>query len=438
MISIRGARAGLAWAALTLVACAGPSGAHKVQLNAKIAAHDWAGADQHLELSKQFEYGDQNSVLFWLDKAVVLHHAGRFQESDALLDLAEQKLEDLYTQSVSRAAGTFFVNDNTDVYRGEPHERALLHVLRALNYAYQDKTDDAVVEARKVSAFLAELNDKVGVKQVYKDDALAQYLSALLFEDAGRPDDARISLNAARQAYEQYTSSYGTLEPAFDPGVGTPGDGELVLLHYNGVAPRRVSRAIQVAWNEAVAIVNETKQGGDDERARNAILAGVASNAITVAFPAQVQDPFRIRASEVEVEGAKAQTILVEDIAAISSKALEDRIAAIRARAIARATVKFVLAKVAEEVTKKRAGAGWGMLAGMVARGVAAGTEVADTRCWGTLPAEIRMARLRVPPGHHIVNVTYLDDTGAVVSAEAVDVDVKPGKRKWVHVRSAL
>lgn len=438
MNGTRGVRAGLAWAVVTLVACAGPSGAHKVELNAKIAARDWAGAEQQLDLSQEREYGDKNAVLFWLDKAVVLHHAGRFQESDALLDLAEQKLDALYTQSVSRAAGTFFLNDNTDEYRGEPHERALLHVLRALNYAYQDRGDDAVVEARKVSAFLAELNDKVGLKQAYKDDALAQYLSALFFEDTGRADDARISLAASRQAYEQYAASYGTAAPAFDPGVGSPGDGELVLLHYNGVAPRRVSRAIQVAWNDAVALVNETQEGEGDERARNAIVAGVSGGAVTVAFPAQVQDPFRIRASQVEVDGVKTQTVLVEDIAAISSQALEDRISAIRARAIARATIKFVLAELAEEEVKQHAGVGFGMLAGLVARGVAAGTEVADTRCWGTLPAEIRMARLRLTPGHHVVNVTYLDGTGAPVSAESLDVDARPGKRTWVHVRSAL
>jgi hypothetical protein len=438
MIGTRGARAWLAWVALTLVACAGPSGTHKVELNSRIAAHDWAGAEAQLNWSKDSQYGAQNSVLFWLDKAVVLHDAGRFQESDALLDLAEQKLDELYTQSVSRAAGTFFVNDNTDEYRGEPHERALLHIFRALNYAYQAKNDDAVVEARKVSAFLSELGEKIGLKQVYRDDAFAQYLSALLFEDADRTDDARISLAASHQTYAQYTASYGTPEPVFDLGVNSPGEGELVLLHYNGVAPRRVSHAIQVAWNDAIALVHETKEDDGNDRAKNALMAGVASDAVTVSFPAQVQDPFRIRGSEVEVDGLKTTTVLVEDIAAISSRSLEDRISAIRARAIARATIKFVLAKVTEEAIKKRAGQGFGMLAGMVARGVAAGTEVADTRCWGTLPAEIRMARLRLPPGHHIVNVSYLDWAGAVVSVESVEVDTKPGKRTWVHVRSAI
>ncbi|GEJ56883.1 hypothetical protein [Anaeromyxobacter diazotrophicus] len=438
MIGKRWSGACLAWAALVVVACAGPSRAHKLELNAKIAAKDWAGAEAQLEAGKDSQYGDNNSVLFWLDKAAVLHDAGRFQESDALLDLAEQKLDALYTQSISRAAGTFFVNDNTDEYRGEPHERALLHVLRALNYAYQDQNEGAVVEARKVSEFLTELGDKLGAKDVYRGDAFAEYLAALLFEDGGRADDARISIASAREHYGWYTERYGTPEPILDPGVGTPGDGELVLLHYNGVAPRRVSQTIQVAWNDAMAVVNASAQDEDNAEAKNALVAGVSADAVTVAFPAQIQDPFRVRASEIEVDGVKARTVLMEDIAAISTKALEDRNAAIRARAVARATLKFIAAKVAEETTKQQLGQGWGMLAGMVARAASAATEVADTRCWGTLPAEIRMARLRLPAGHHLVNVSYLDENGAVVGVETLEVDTKPGKRTWAHVRSAI
>ena len=137
----------------------------------------------------------------WLDLAVVLHEGGNYRESDLALDRAEQRLDALYTQSISKGAATFFVNDTTDDYRGDPHERALLHILRALNYAYAGQTGEAVVESRKVSAFLAELSSSVGSGYAYRDDAFAQVLSALLFEDAGRADDARISYQAAHAAW---------------------------------------------------------------------------------------------------------------------------------------------------------------------------------------------------------------------------------------------
>jgi hypothetical protein len=377
-------------------------------------------------------------VLYWLDVAAVLHDGGNFRESDQALDQAEQRLEALYTQSISKGAGTFFLNDTADDYRGDPHERSLLHVLRALNYAYAGQTDEAVVESRKVSAFLAGLGAAVGGKYAYRDDAFAQYLSALLFEDAGRRDDARISYNAAHAAYRSYAAAYGTQEPLYEAGAPAPGEGEIVFFHYVGVAPRRASETVQIAWNDALAAIQTTGSDDDNAQVKNAITAGLSANAITVAFPQHVQDPFAIARSEIEVAGRRAQTLLVEDISAIAKKALDDRMEIIRSRAIARAAIKYVLAKIAEDEVKKHAGLGWGFLAGLTARAAGAALEVADTRCWSTLPAQIRMARVRAPAGTQTVGVRYLSATGVFTQGEALTVQVKPGRRTYVHVRTAL
>src|SRR5439155_7125333 len=310
-MSIREIRA--AAAALAILGCAGPSHQHKASLNNLLASRDWAAATRQLQEAKDTEYASRDAVLYWLDVAAVLHDAGNFKESDKALDEAEQRLEALYTQSISKGAGTFFLNDTTDDYRGEPHERSLLHILRALNYAYAGRTEEAVVESRKVSAFLAELGSTLGSNYTYRDDAFAQYLSALLFEDAGRRDDARISYRAAHAAYSAYASRYGTPEPPYDLGTMGRDEGEVVFLHYAGVAPRRTAESVQVAWNDALIAVQTT--GSDDENAqvKNAITAGLSANAITVAFPQYVQDPFVIVGSEVEVAGRRAQTMLVQD-----------------------------------------------------------------------------------------------------------------------------
>jgi len=418
--------------------CAGPSAAYKLDLHQKLAAGQYQAAAARIEELKDEQYGQRNAVLYWLDMAAVLHDADKYVESDRLLDKAELRLDELYTQSISKAAGTFLWNDGTDDYRGEPFERSLLHVLRALNYVYLHKPDEALVEARKVSAFLSELNDKLAGKQVYKDDAFAQYLAALLYEDAGKQDDARISRDSAQKAYEWYAADYQTPAPSFAAGPIPAGQGELVLLHFNGLAPRKTSESIQVAWNDAVALVGADEEGRSNQQVNNALRAGLMANAVTVAFPAYVQDPYLVHGSRVRAGGQAVDTQLVQDISAIARKALADRIAAIRVRAIARATIKFVLAKVAEEVVKKEAGKGLGMLAGIVARSVAAGSEVADTRAWTTAPAEIRMARLPLPAGHHQLVVEYLSAGGAPLKVETLEVDVVEGRRSWLHVRSAF
>lgn len=418
--------------------CVGPSRAHKLELNQRISARDWSGAVAQVDAAKESEYGENNSVLYYLDKAVLLHDAGQFAESDALLDQAELRMDELYTRSISKGAASFLVNDNSEAYAGQVHERTLLHLVRALNYAYLDNTESAVVEARKVTAFLAELNGQLGDEALpYRDDAFAQYLAGLLFEDRGMVDDARISFQAARDAYQVYREAFGVNPPELDPGDGFPADGELVFLHYNGTAPRRETRTIQIAWNDAMIALNESGEAEENSQVKNAMVAGIAGNAITVALPEFVQDPYDIAESEVEAAGVRARTVLLQDVTALARKNLEAVLPSIQTKALVRATVKFLIAKLAEEETKRQVGEGFGLLVGLVGRVAAAASETADTRCWSTLPAEFRMARLRLPAGTHSVAVQYYAAGGAPVGSEVLEnVEIRQGRRTYVHVRT--
>lgn len=437
-------------------ACAGgPSGASKRNVNLLIASGDYEKAVSFIESKKQSEYGRKNAVLYYLDHGTVLHHAGKYQDSERSFDLAETRMEELYTKSLSQHAGMLVLNDTTVDYAGEPFERALVNVFRALNYVFMGRPEEALVESRKVERFLQELKDKLGPKRVYKDDAFARYLDSLLYEDMGKRDDARISLEAAKQAYAWYAADYNTPEPDFRLAVSernrAEGEalGELVFIHYNGVAPRKVSKTFQVAWGNALAIAKEDQMEGGDAQFRNALRAGIAGRNITVSHPEYVQDPYRVVSSEVYVDGRLAgSTLLVEDISAIAFKTLKDRMAAIRARAIARATVKYAiaenLAKAADEAcVKKSGGVRWkadlckGLARGL-AHGTAAATEIADTRGWAALPSQIRMARVRIPPGTHEVRVDFKDASGAVVATRIYkDVDVRRARRTYLHHRTA-
>ncbi len=433
--AVDGPLAGIAAAAALLLSsgCAGPSRASSLGLEADIRVRQYPAAIAQIDAAKDSEYGSNSTVLYLLDKAAVLEDAGQYAEADPLLDQAEQKLDALYTESLHKGVATFLVNDLADDYRGEPYERALLHVYRALGYAYRDRTDDAVAEARRVDAFLTRLSDETGGKVGYRDDPFAQYLSALLYEDGGHPDDARIARTQAAQAVP-----VGPVVLPPDPGGSPPEFGELVLVHFNGIAPRRESHSIQVAWNDALVAVQSNDDASDQTKVQQALTAGIFSDAITVAFPEMVQDPYRIQASVVLADGQRVPTTVVEDIAALSRAALQEHLAAIRMKSIARATTKFLLAKLIEHETSNQLGSGWGMIAGIVGRAAAAASEVADTRTWRTLPAEIRLARLRLPPGVHDVEVDYDDARGALLYRERLQVEIQPARRTYVPVRTAL
>lgn len=423
--------------ACSAASCAMPSQGHKLGMQQMLAASNYDGAVSWIDRVREDQYGRRNAVLYHLDRAMILHEAARYRSSDQAFDQAELQMEALFTTSLSKAAGKFFLNDATEDYAGEPYERSLLHVYRALNYVYMEQLEEALVEARKVSSYLQELRDKYQFEITYRDDAFAHYLCSLLFEDAGRTDDARISRELAMQAYEWSAKAFGTPAPQFDLQLTSADEGELVLLHSNGVAPRKISRTYQIAWNDAIAAVHASED--TEGQARNALVAGVMADAITVAFPELVQDRYLVGGSRVWVGQRSAATQLVENFSAIAAVTLQDRIASIRVRAIARATIKFLVAKVAEKATERAAGRDWGLLMGIAARMVAAGTESADTRGWATAPAEIRMARMLVPPGRHRVQIQYLGRDGNTVFSQVLeDVEVLPGQRVYVHVRTAL
>jgi len=430
--------------AVLLCACGGPSGSMRKEVNGLIGARDFAGAEARIAKEKQGSYGKKNQVLYYLDLGAVQHDAGNYKESDKSFETAETRMDELFTKSVSRAAGTLILNDNTTEYSGERFERALVNVYRALDYLFLGDRDGALVEVRKLSRLLQEYADTTaGKSTAYKDDAFAQYLASLLFADDGKTDDARISLDKSKKVYEFYAASYGMPAPSFDPPANdATATGELVFLHLNGVAPRKVGKSFSVAWNEAVIALNSTK---DDEKegaqVRNALAGGLTGKSITVAYPAYVQDPFQISGSQVEASGRKTTTRLMEDVSAIAMKDLAERQALIKVRAIARATIKFVLAKTASDAVAKKFGKNsWQTLAAKATgAAVSAATEIADTRAWATLPSQFRMARLKLPPGTHDVTISYTNPAGAVIATRTFKgVSIRKGNRTYIHDRTAL
>jgi hypothetical protein len=68
-----------------------------------------------------------------------------------------------------------------------------------------------------------------------------------------------------------------------------------------------------------------------------------------------------------------------------------------------------------------------------------AATETSDVRGWAALPAQIRMARIKLPPGKHDVMIQFKNSSGAVVKTrwfKDVQIDLK--KRTYLAARTAI
>lgn len=417
------------------------------QMRTMLASGRYDAASDYIKGKKDSFYGETNVVLFYMDYLATLHHAKRFKESNAQVEAAARKIEDLYTTSISKQAAAILTSDNVIPYEGEDFEKALIHVYGALNYAFNGQRDDALVEARRVEQKLQVLNDqrkKEGRQNQYSEDAFIRWLSGCFYETDGddqAANDALISYRKALDAYEKsYTPKYATPVPrlvlsdmlrvaeklGFSDDAArikksypntqydkeARGKGSVVFLHFNGESPYKVDKS----WE---AITPDAK-------------------VVRVAYPEYHSKTKRIVGAELKVGGVTVRTELFEDINAIAVSNLEDHMGRIKAKMIARALAKYAAAKIAEESTKaatKDETAGF--LVGLAASIAGAATEQADKRSWLMLPSSIDVAKVAVPPGEHPVTVSYFSSSGGVVETRSLgSVKVAPNKTVFLSDRT--
>ncbi|MCI0529305.1 MAG: hypothetical protein L0Y56_17850 [Nitrospira sp.] len=433
---------GLLW----FVSACSPITHHYIQVEHYISRQDFFKADAVIE--KQAKgYGAKNVLLYDMDRAMALHLAGQYIESNKFLDLAEQRAEQLYTKSLTAEAGAMLTNDNTLPYEGEDFERVMINLIAALNYIYLDEIDEALVETRKVDHKLNLLNDRYEKKNVYKEDAFARYLSGILYEAKAESSDAWIDYRKAYEAYQDYQKQYGTPIPQMLKAdllrmtdlLGLTVEhreyldqfgtipwmrhkeyrryGEIILISYNGLSPVKEDYFITAPVPDG--------EGG--------------VYILNIAMPRFISRPTDVANAIMKVQGTGVtplQTVLVEDITAIAIKNLENRIGRITAKAIARATAKYMVSRTIREKANKEDKPLPRILSDVGTNLYSLLSEQSDKRSWRTLPGEVQMARLLVPPGTYQVEVQYLNRHGQEITQRAFpEVKILAGEKKFLSSR---
>ncbi len=416
-----------------------------------VAANQYQQASFLIEQNKD-SYAAKNAVLYYADLGVILHYGGLYRESIASLLQAEQRLEDLYTRSLSKQAATFIINDTLAPYRGEDFEGVMLNLFLALNYLQLGQIEDALVEARKVDAKLNLLNsDYPPDKQnVYKEDAFVRLLMGIIYEIGGtRPDlnDALVSYKIATQYYEEnYRQNFGTPVPKI---LRT---NLLALAHAMGGNEYNVHEGSSTNVNlEAISDRHRQSElyflhynGKSPEKIEGAIWAPMPDGYIMkIAFPQYRLRPYAVAMSTIKVTAATSgqtrlvETELGEDVAAIAMQSLQDRKSRITAKAIARATAKYLAVKAAEDAVRKEHGKKQANFVRMIGNLSALILERADLRSWETLPAEIRIGKCVVPPGLYRIDLDLKSSAGQLVKQMALDdIELAPGEKRLVLFRT--
>lgn len=374
---------------------------------------------------------------------MTLHLAGLYSESNRFLAAAEDRIEALFAISVSEHVTALLLNDNTLSYEGEDFEKVMINIIAALNYASLGQWDEALVEARKVDHKLNLFNDRYEKKNIYKKDALAHYLSGVLYEAKGETNDAYIAYRKAYDAFLDYRKDYGTLTPPFigsdllrtAEALGLIEEtesyrkkfpnttwesrrklskkGELVFLTYVGKSPVKTDRFVDVPIPDG--------QGG--------------LYPVRIAFPKFVSQPSLTRRVQVRAGESTATVVrsyLIEDVTAIAMKNLDDRIGRIWAKAIARATVKAAASLKIRHEAQKSGDPAVQILANISTGLFSLLSEQADKRSWRTLPDKILLARLSLPPGTHSITIRYESKNGGILEERRFSVSLKAKEKKFI------
>jgi len=435
---------------LTALSGCGPPVQQYVQVDNLLSRQQYAEADAVIVKYKS-GYGERNAVLYYFDRGMMLHLAGQYAESNQFLAQAEDRIDQLYTKSVTAEGGAMLVNDNTLPYEGEDFEKVMINVIAALNYVYLGQWDDALVEARKVDHKLDLFNDQYEKKNVYKRDALAQYLSGILYEAKGEVNDAFISYRKAFEAYGDYRKSYATPMPPPLPAdllrttaaLGFTEEHQEYLKQFPDT--RWLTEKELQSQSELIFISYTGRSPVKEDYFITAPVPDVRGGTylLRVALPKFVPLPDKVGTAEVHLVpadgGAISQRVfLAEDITAIAKKNLEDRIGRITAKAIARATAKYLASRTIRNQMAQGKGneALAGFLADVGTNIYSVVSEQSDKRSWRTLPGEIQMARLAVPPGTYTLAIEYYDSAGGLIERKTFPaMTLKAGEKRFVGYR---
>lgn len=394
-----------------------------------------------------------NKLLYLLEAGLIAHYQKQYEKSNQYFSAAEKHADALFTKSISRQAASLITNDAIKNYRGESFELVAIHYYRALNYWYLGLPQDALVECRKANLKLAQYAIHNG-ETSYKNDAFIHYMTGLFYEATGEYNDAYISYQHAQDAYTHYASVLGVPSPktlekdlqhvseilngievaALSPTriLSPEGNGELIIFSEIGFVPRKLQEEIDLPLYD-----NDIKRS---KNVKTEVLAKDISNRryhvqsygdvdywLRVALPKYDDTPPKTSTTSIRTGEQQTQTVLAQNYAGIAKASLNDHYPGILTKTTARAFAKYVTYLKAKKENK---------VLGFFTNLFNVATEIADTRSWVSLPNNIQIGRLTLPPGTHTITIEAHDQNGNITETKTLEnIEVKPGQRTFISNR---
>jgi hypothetical protein len=185
----------------------------------------WPEAYASLEkagLSKE----KNDRLLYLMEKGLLSHYEGRFDQSLIHFEEARTHVQTLYTKSVvNGVTQTLWLEESND-YRGESYEHSLIYYYLVVNHLILSDSAESSEEKQKHllaarseilswDSWLTNLKQQFQGESVFRQDLMIKILGAKVHYNMGTATDRRISLDLIRDAYDVLFRYYNGL-PAFN------------------------------------------------------------------------------------------------------------------------------------------------------------------------------------------------------------------------------
>lgn len=358
-----------------------------------------------LELIDKVNPARRDRLLYLLDKGMILHAAGEYEESNKVLTEAEELADALYAKSVSREVAATLWSEEARDYPGERHERAMIPVVRMLNYIMLDDWDGALVEVRRLDNTV----EKVYGQEHEYNNAFSLYLSAMTWEALGKINDALIDYKKLGKSGAQ-VPYYGNDLAAMSRRLAMP-----VSLPPKGSESWRKSSGYRQEDGELVVIAATG-------RSPRFVSDWVSTGLFTVSMPRMIAYEPRVSVAKVVADGKQiGATHPFYNVGDDILIALKER----GKRSLIRKMVKLsvqtglytagTILMESDDSREQLAGLALSILAMSMAA-----TDKADERSWRTLPAQYQIGRFYLKPGEHEIEV--VPDGGASPVTKNVNI----------------
>ena len=383
-----------------------------------------------IESYREISYKEKDRVLYYLDTGMLYHYSGEYEKSNEALTLAEQGIEDLYTNSISKALASGLINDNVLEYSGEDYEDIYINIFKALNYIALSDRDSALVEIRKVHIKLNILEDKyrelieiyntsgnsegqiVARKNRFHNDALARYLGLLLYRADNSYDDARIEADEIEKAFSFQSQLYNFEKPVTPVLKRNKNSAYLTIIAFSGNSPRKLAETFYLQTTPDVVWIAATSQ--NDEYVKevvgfnNLFMPGVEGGFhFKFQYPRMEMMGSIIDRIELEVDGIPVNDLeLIESMESISKEIFMIKQPFVIGKTIIRTVAKNILKEKGKNEMKGD-NVFLNILMGAAADAAVDATENADLRISPYFPAKASVLDTELPPGEHNVSITY-------------------------------